>query len=218
MPVAAPPTPSSSSSLAGGRRLLLGILPMSTGAALVTLIVARISMPLAALTVAGIGITARRFVLRELDPIARARVMQLTKRAVGAGIAATLAYDATRFGIVALADWNIRPFYAIPRFGQQFVGTGGSQAVQWAVGLTYHVLNGVGFAVAYALVVRRPRWGTAVAWALVLEAAMVLMYPQWLGINISKEFTVISLSGHLAWGSALYAVLHSTEPKVGAPS
>jgi len=200
-------------SLAGRRRLLLGILPLSTGAALVTLIVARISMPLAALVVAGIGISARRMALRDLDDAARARIARLTKRAIAAGVVATLAYDATRFGVVALARWDIRPFYAIPRFGQQFVGSGATGPLQWLVGLTYHLLNGIGFAVAYALVVRRPRWGTAIGWALALEAAMVLMYPQWLGINITKEFTMVSLSGHLAWGTGLYAVLRATEPK-----
>ncbi len=207
-------SPSTATSLGGGRRLLLGILPVSTGAALVTLIVARISMPLAALVVAGIGITARRFALRDLDDTARARITHLTKRAVAAGFAATLAYDATRFGIVALARWDIRPFYAIPRFGQQFVGVDAPGPAQWLTGLTYHLLNGIGFAVAYALVVRRPRWATAVGWALGLEAAMVLMYPQWLGINITKEFTMVSLGGHLAWGTGLYAVLRVTELKV----
>jgi hypothetical protein len=191
---------------------------MSTGVALVTLIVARISMPLAALAVVGIGITARRRALRDLDEAARGRIARLTKRAIGAGVAATLAYDATRFGIVAIAQWDIRPFFAIPRFGEQFVGTTAPEPVQWLVGLLYHQLNGIGFAVAYALVARRPRWGTAVGWALALEAAMVVMYPQWLGINITKEFTMVSLGGHLAWGSALYAVLRATESKVEVSS
>lgn len=206
--------PSTATPLARRKRLLLGILPLSTGAALVTLIVARISMPLAALVVAAIGISARRFVLRDLDDAGRARITALTKRAVAAGVAATLAYDATRFGIVAVAQWDIKPFFAIPRFGQQFVGTSAAGPVQWLVGLSYHLLNGVGFAVAYALVIRRPRWGTSVAWALCLEGAMVLMYPQWLGINITKEFTMVSLGGHLAWGTGLYAVLHATAPNV----
>jgi hypothetical protein len=187
---------------------------MSTGVALVTLIVARISMPLAALVVVGIGIAARRFALSDLDEAARARIAWLTKRAVGAGVAATLAYDVTRFGIVAIAQWDIRPFFAIPRFGEQFVGTAAPGPAQWVVGLLYHQLNGIGFAVAYALVVGRPRWGTAVGWALALETAMVVMYPQWLGINITKEFTMVSLGGHLAWGSALYAVLRPPKSKV----
>jgi hypothetical protein len=207
-------TCTTASSLRSGRRLLLSVLPMATGVALVTLTVARISMPVGAAVVVAVGLGARRRAVRDLDELARARLGQLTRCAIGAGVVATLAYDGTRFGTVALAGWDIEPFYAIPRFGQQFVGTSGPAGLQWAVGLTYHLLNGIGFAVAYAVVIRRPSWSSAIAWALVLEAAMVLLYPQWLGINITKEFTMVSLGGHLAWGTGLYATLHMTERRV----
>lgn len=208
----------STTAVATRQRVLLGVLPLSTGAALVTLIVARVSMPLAALVVVGVGVTARRLVMRGLDDAGRGRVTSLTKRGLAAGLVATLAYDATRFGIVAVVHWDIRPFFAIPRFGQQFVGADGPAPAQWLVGLTYHLLNGVGFAVAYSLVIRRPRWRTAVMWALALEVAMVLMYPQWLGINVTKEFTMVSLGGHLSWGTGLAAVLHATAPRTAASS
>lgn len=207
-----PPTP-----LAPARRMLLAVLPLSTGAALVTLIVARFSMPMAAVVVATIGLVARHMVVSQLDAPSHARLRRLTVHAACAGVVATLAYDAVRFGIVAVSQWSIRPFHAWPRFGQQFVGPSAPEVLQWVVGFGYHLLNGIGFAVAYAMVVRRPRLTTAVAWAMGLESAMVLMYPDWLGVNLTTEFTVVSVAGHLAWAVGLHAVLSAGESNSEMP-
>ena len=118
-------------------------------------------------------------------------------------MAATLAYDLCRLAIVHVFSVEFWPFDVFTRFGQLLVGDSFPSPLVTMVGTVYHYVNGIGFAVAYVLFVRRPRVLTALLWAGVLETFMVSLYPGWLDLKALKEFISISVAGHLAYGLVL---------------
>lgn len=178
-------------------------LPLATGAALVVHIVTDWSLA-AALGVAlvlagGAAVLAARHLSRDERAEARRRV----RVGLLAGVVGLVAYDASRAVIVVVSGFEIQPFKALPHFGRGLLGAGVSDTTAWIAGVGYHVANGLGFAVAYCLAVRQPSWRTGIVWALMLETAMIAFYPSWLQIEALKEFTTMSLLGHLAFGAAL---------------
>ena len=72
-----------------------------------------------------------------------------------------------------------------------------------AVGIAYHVANGVFFGAAYALVVREPSWWSGALWGVGLEAVQLTIYPGWLSIRAVDEFAQVSASAHLVYGIVL---------------
>jgi hypothetical protein len=199
------------SSIAIRRRILLAVLPCTTGGAVAVLILTNISLPLAAAGVGVIGVSAARFVWARVDADQRAWLRRRTGHGVVSGVAGVAAYDAVRYGINAAGAVSMWPFHAIALFGQQFIGADAPVWTQYAVGGAYHVVTGVGFIVAYALVFQRARWSTAIAWAAALEASVLLLYPSWLGLQSVNEFAVVSIGGHLAFGSAAATALRVLE-------
>jgi hypothetical protein len=68
----------------------------------------------------------------------------------------------------------------------------------------YHVSNGILFGTAYTLLLGQQRWWCGIAWSLGLELAMLCLYPLWLDLrSVMGEFTVMSVTGHLAYGAVL---------------
>jgi hypothetical protein len=178
-------------------------LPLATGAALVVHIVTDWSLA-AALAIALLFAGAAAVVAaRHLTPAARVDARRRVRVGLLAGVLGLAAYDSSRALIVLLSGFEIQPFKALPHFGRGLLGTGVSDTSAWIAGTGYHIANGLGFAVAYCLAVRRPNWRTGIVWALLLEAAMIAFYPSWLQIEALKEFTTMSLFGHLAFGAAL---------------
>ena len=47
------------------------------------------------------------------------------------------------------------------------------------------------------------RWWWAVAYALVLESFMIMLYPGWLGFSMNGEFLTVSITAHLTFGAVL---------------
>jgi len=122
-----------------------------------------------------------------------------------AGGLATLAYDLVRLPI-ALA--GVPVFKAISYFGTLIVGgtapTVGSELVGWS----YHLSNGIGFGLIYAVLVGRPRWWTAVLWGMTLEGAMLLTpYAEVFGYKLSSQFVAITLGSHIVYGAVLWVAL-----------
>jgi hypothetical protein len=183
--------------------ILLAALPLATGAALVVYIVYNVPMASAVALFAAAGAVAWTVVYPRLTAPGRAWVRAAVGRGVVAGPLAILAYDATRYGVVALASMSFQPFHVFPRFGQALVGPGLDEGTATLLGVLFHLANGIGFAVAYALVVRRSTVARGVAWALALETAMLLLYPGWLGVSLAGELLPVSLCGHLAYGAVL---------------
>jgi len=162
-------------------------------------------------------LSQRVFLARILPPEARRALARRAWIGLVAGVAATAAYDVVRYGLVTLFSWSVDPFKAFTLFGALLVGRDASTAALWVAGTAYHILNGLGFAIGYTLVIRRPGRLSAVVWAMVLETFTILLYPDWLGIRAVGEFFSMSMLGHVAYGLVLGAVaIRMTHPE-GTP-
>jgi hypothetical protein len=125
------------------------------------------------------------------------------------GAIALMAYDGIRFAIYSSHLLDFYPFQTHRVFGYLITGQPpGTDAAAFA-GWLYHFWNGFSFAIIYALIAGPARWYWGLAWAMLLEAAMLLTYPTLLDIKMNAAFVGISLIGHTAYGIALgLAVSH----------
>ncbi|MDQ3742653.1 MAG: hypothetical protein M3389_17110 [Actinomycetota bacterium] len=186
-----------------GRRLPLLALPFAGGAGLVVYILAGVSLPLAAAAVALLGAAVWWVALTQAGAVDQRAITARVRAGAIAGLVAVAAYDLTRFGLVTVLTLSFEPFHVLPTFGRLFVGDGAPEAVAVAAGIAYHVANGVGFAIGYALAIKRPGPATGIAWGIGLELCMAILYPTWLKIATLEEFLTVSALGHVAYGGAL---------------
>jgi hypothetical protein len=187
-----------------GWRLVLAVAAMMSGSALVVTVFTRISLGLT-LTLAAVCMGAigwRTWI--GLSPASRPWLWERIRTGALAGIPATVAYDVVRFSVVKSTGFQLWPFDTFVLFGQAILGTGRSPWLTVAVGTAYHYVNGLCFAVAYSIVFRRRLFLYGVLWGLGLEASMLLVYPNWLPLGrVMGEFTIVSVSGHIAYGMTL---------------
>jgi hypothetical protein len=184
-------------------RVLLGLLFLASGVALIVYLVARVSLDLALGLTMGVAVGSGALVWRRLAPPGRREARRRVAAGIVAGLAATCAYDLVRWVAVELGGLAFRPFEAFPLFGRLLIGSGAPAPFAVLAGTCYHLLNGVSFAVAYALTLGDRGWRAGVAWAVVLEALMLTLYPGWLHPASVAEFFGISMLGHLAYGVVL---------------
>jgi hypothetical protein len=143
---------------------------------------------------------------------AHRRDAELRERVVAglwSGALATLFYDVVR---VPISASGVPVFKAISYFGTLLLGqttpTLGSELAGWS----YHLCNGIGFGLMYAVLVSRPRLWSAMVWGVTLEAAMLLTpYAEVFGYRLSPQFVAISLGAHLVYGAALWGGLRGWE-------
>jgi hypothetical protein len=185
------------------RRILLIGLPMAGGAGLVVHILTDVSLPLAIGVLALLGAAVFGLLVSRMTVVARRALRRRAAVGLLAGLVATLAYDAARYGVVALFDMSFQPFHVFTVFGELFIGVDHPGWLIFAVGLLYHLSNGTFFGVAYTLVLRRPSWWTGALWGIGLEASMAMLYPAWLRIQMLREFLEISALGHVVYGVTL---------------
>jgi hypothetical protein len=134
-------------------------------------------------------------------------------RGLIAGIVAVLAYDAVRMPLVWLDVW---PDF-IPRLGGWVTGEGGTDAVvgygwRWigdggGIGLAFFVFCGVLLAIRPALVTTRPvllavGYGVVV-WAGLIATVLIPSRGEMLLFRITPATLVLSLVGHLVYGTVL---------------
>lgn len=175
-----------------------------SGAALALSILFKVPLGLALITLGGAVGLAVAFELSRMSSPVRARLRSRVMAGALAGVFSTAAYDGIRWLLVKLGSLNYSPFEAFPLFGYAIVGGGAPPAIALTVGTIYHYLNGITFAIFYCLLFGGRWWVLGVLWALVLEALMFTLYPGWLDIEaVMKEFTLVSVTGHLAYGSTL---------------
>jgi hypothetical protein len=184
-------------------RVVLPALPFAGGAGLVIYVLAGVSLPFAAAAVALLGGATWLAVMTAASEEQRHAVAARVKVGLRAGIVATASYDLARYGIVALFTLSFEPFHVWPIFGRLFVGQDASAGVALAAGIGYHAANGIGFAIGYALLFRRPGPLTGVAWGVGLELCMAFLYPSWLRIAALQEFLAVSALGHVVYGGVL---------------
>ncbi|MEZ5141654.1 MAG: hypothetical protein R2726_03920 [Acidimicrobiales bacterium] len=187
-------------------RVVLGAVGLGTGAALVVHILTKVSLALAALVLVVGVVTAFVLVVRRLDERRRADVLHRVRVGAVVGLLATVAYDASRYGFVALLQLSFKPFHAFELFGQAVLGQDAAAPAAFAVGTLYHVANGVGFGIAFAVVVRHPTVWKGIAWAMVLEVSMIALYPSWMQLQAIGELAEVSVVGHVVYGTVLGAL------------
>jgi hypothetical protein len=188
-------------------RLWLVLLPLTSGAALIAFAILKLPVWPVTLGLAAFGVATWTVVVLRLDPGARRHLGRLVVAGALAGLLATVAYDLTRYGLVALMSWSIAPFAAFQRFGEAVLGTSVTGPALIVAGAAVHLTNGLGFGVSYAIFVARPGIATGIAWALTLEVLMLLVYPEFLGVALPGEFLPMSLAGHLAYGTTLGVIM-----------
>ncbi len=125
------------------------------------------------------------------------------RRGLLVGAAATIAYDVVRWSIEAANLTSTNSFLAIRAFGIGLTSRPYDDPLSILAGWTFHVTNGLGFALAYSFVAAGRRWWWGVLYALVLETFMIALYPGWLGFTLSGEFLSVSMLGHVAYGAVL---------------
>jgi hypothetical protein len=184
-------------------RAWLVLLPLTSGIVLIAFAVLKLPVWPVTLTLVAFGVVVWTVVIRRLDAAQRRHLGRVVGNGALAGLVATIAYDATRYGLVALLSWSISPFAAFERFGQAVLGEAAAGPAVVAVGAAVHQTNGITFGASYAIFVARPGVATGIAWALTLEVLMLLVYPELLGVALPGEFVPMSLLGHLAFGATL---------------
>jgi len=185
------------------RRLLIAALPLLSGAGLLLHI--HLGGPLLLmLVIAGVPLSLAAWLAwRGCGVGVQARLRRRARVGAWAGLCATAAYDAVRWLMLRIFDFQFQPFDVFPIFGRLLLGPQAAAAPACVAGVLFHVCNGVGFAVAYTLLFARRGCWAGMAWALALEAIMLLVYPSWLHIRALGEFRAVSLVGHFTYGGVL---------------
>jgi hypothetical protein len=179
-----------------------GAVFLGSGASLVTYILTGTPLPLVLCVVAVVGTLVVALVVWP-TPAVRARWLRRVRVGVVAGLVSTFAYDASRYLLVEVAGFAASPFAAFPLFGQALLGDGAAQGGRLVAGIAFHLLNGTAFGIAYTVWFgRRPFW-FGIGFALGLEACMLAIYPGWLDLRTLREFTQMSLLGHVVYGTTL---------------
>jgi hypothetical protein len=181
----------------------IGLSLLFSGVALLTYILARISLRLALAVAAIVPIAVLATSWLTLLPPQRARLAHRLKTGILAGLLATGAYDLTKFMLSQFESSRYQPFELMRVFGVLLLGAGAPVPAVYAAGVGFHVMNGVCFAVAYWLLFGRYGVKAAIFWGLFLEVFQLTLYPGWLQIKFYKEFVQISAASHLVYGTVL---------------
>ncbi|MGL4743453.1 MAG: hypothetical protein ACRCXL_03570 [Dermatophilaceae bacterium] len=179
-----------------------GAVFFASGAALVAYVVTGAPLPLVLGTLIVAGAAALALTVWPDDAARRAWLARV-QVGVPVGLVATGAYDISRYLLVQGAGFAASPFAAFPLFGQALLPDVGGGAAHAVAGVAFHLVNGTAFGCAYAVWFGHRRWWWGIGFALALEAFMLAIYPGWLDIRSLREFTTMSVAGHLVYGSVL---------------
>lgn len=188
---------------ARGPLLAIAVASLATGAALLAYIASGISLAVTALSAGAIAVAVTRSAWQRASPAGRASMRRAAYAGVLSGVAATAAYDVSRFLLIEITGIAFWPFDIFAVFGRALVGATATGCWVEALGLGYHVANGIGFALSYTLLLGRRGVWAGIGWALALEVLMVSVYPGWLGLQALDEFLQVSIFGHLIYGAVL---------------
>jgi hypothetical protein len=121
------------------------------------------------------------------------------------GMVAAVAYDLYRLPFVL----NGAPLFQVfPRFGELLLGATEPRWLVHGLGWTYHFSNGAALGIMFLVMascLRHPPlfWG-AVAWALFVEAMLLLTpYASFFGLKMNGRFLFLTASAHLIFGVVL---------------
>ncbi|MEA2681782.1 MAG: hypothetical protein QOK05_110 [Chloroflexota bacterium] len=189
---------------------MAGVASLANGAALVAHIVGGIPLPVMLAVMWAIAVAAVVAMGGVGDRRGRAVILRNVVVGVGAGLIATLAYDATKAALAQLDPSPYNPFEATRIFGTILIGAKAPALAIAVVGWAFHLSNGCTFAIAYSClfardgqISRRRALATGVAWGLFLETFQLALYPGWMKIGFVDEFRRISFTAHVVFGAGL---------------
>lgn len=117
------------------------------------------------------------------------------------GLFGTAGYDLFRMPFVVA---GLRLFAPIDSYGVLLLGADSSSPLTAFAGWGYHVANGVGFGIAYALVAHGRSWVWAMAWAMVLETVTILTpFADSYALRGKWDLILIAYAAHVAYGLPL---------------
>jgi Family of unknown function (DUF6789) len=188
---------------------LVAAMFLASGAALLVYILAGLSLRWTLLGLVSGAVAVAVLAARKLPPEVRRKLRRRIAVGAVAGAVATVCYDIVRIALVEFAGLQLRPLEAWRLFGLALAETEQSSTAVFLLGTAFHVGNGIGFGIAYTVVLGRKGIWAGIAWALVLETVMVSVYPGWLGLRALDEFLSVSATGHLVYGSVLGVLARS---------
>ena len=149
-------------------------------------------------------------IVRRAPVSVRREVGRIVRAGLAVGFVATVMYDATRVLLSYVDPSAFDPFGAARAFGYGMLGDTAPIALVLVAGFGVHFVNGISFAVIYAVFAGRHARTlrvallAGIAWGMTLELVQVSLYPGWLQITtLFKEFILISGVGHLVYGTTL---------------
>lgn len=184
-------------------RLIFGSLFLSTGASLLIYIVSGVSLAAALILLILIASIIGISIWKNKQTADRRFLVSRLKIGLLAGLLATAAYDVSRYVLIELTGISFYPFDIFSVFGQALIGGGYTGIWVTITGVSYHMANGIGFAIAYTIWMGEKGIFAGILWAFVLEVLMVTIYPGWLNINAYREFIDVSIFGHAVYGTVL---------------
>jgi hypothetical protein len=182
---------------------VLGVGALFSGAALVVHILTGFSLRYGLALTASTLACGMLAVWLRLAPGKRRQLLWMVGIGAGSGVLATVTYDATKFVLSQLDPSPYDPFALTHTFGVLFVGASAPQALIYASGIGFHVLNGISFAIAFCFLFGRRGILAGVAWGVFLELFQLTLYPGWLDIRFYREFAAIGSLSHLVYGAVL---------------
>lgn len=123
------------------------------------------------------------------------------------GLLGIAGYDVVRLPVAAAGQQVFAP---IDSYGVLLLDAVSSSPWTGIAGWAFHVGNGVGFALAYAVVALGRSWWWAVIWAMVLETATVVTpFATVYGLAGHPWLIALAYAAHIAYGAPLgYVVQH----------
>jgi hypothetical protein len=196
---------------------------MFSGIALLIYILAGVSLLLGLAVTTTAMVAGFTFAMVMSSAAERRRILRAIVVAAGAGLIATVAYDASKSVLSQLDPSPYNPFEVIRIFGGLLVGQAADPGLILLAGAAFHLLNGTAFGITYTLLFARggdTTWrraiATGVGWGLFLETFQLTLYPGWLDIRLYAEFATISALGHVVYGATLGTMarifLRATDP------
>lgn len=128
-----------------------------------------------------------------------------------AGLIGLVAYNGTRWVAGTLLSVSTSPFYSIFIFGSLITAKPAGSTAAAVAGWLYHISNGVTFGVMYTLLAGPARWWFGLAWGVVLELAMLIIYPSSTILHppALAPFVIVSLISHALFGTVIGMVAQS---------
>ncbi|UVI29382.1 hypothetical protein [Paenibacillus spongiae] len=185
------------------KTFIFAALFLSTGASLLVYIFSSFSMLYTLIGILILAFIIGRLIWRRLPPGKHSEIKRIIGYGTVAGILATCLYDLSRFVLIKVTGIQFWPFDIFGIFGKALVGEQATGLWVSILGAAFHIANGTTFGIAYTVAFGRKGIQGGLVWAMILELAMVTVYPGWLDMKALDELISVSIVGHFVYGIVL---------------